>query len=325
MTKKFSLVPILVFCLFLSACSNRGLGQKQDSPIKGKFAFYSLREGDSVKYWATYILEKGKIRKLPDKVANAIWSPDGTKLATATTKITKENFIRIYNQDNSLLKETKILYHQPVTLDWFPDGKKIVYVAGEKFSSVLSEIFYIVIYDLEKDTHQEIKVFERNEGISWIYISPDSQRIVFSITPAYGHSGIQDNIYVLELGTNFLKKLIPKAFPLGWFPDSTHILVQTNTMPDGKRINYANGVMAKVNVQTGDFQILKQTRYLASDARLSRDGRYVYYSRQTPQKGRAIFALDLETDKEYQITKSIFVNSIIGYSRDMQPSWHQGD
>ena len=90
-------------------------------------------------------------------------------------------------------------------------------------------------------------------------------------------------------------------------------------------MGYPNGVLAKVNIETGEFQILRPMPVLSSDTRLSKDGKYIYYPRSGPHGGVGISVLPLDSDKEIPVTTPSYVNDIIKYSQDLQPCWYQGE
>lgn len=94
---------------------------------------------------------------------------------------------------------------------WSKDSKKIAYVNG-----YLENDINFVIYEVEKDTYQEIKVSKEpgmgcGGELSW---SPDSKKIVYSCGVPYDESGEGKSwLYILDLETKKSMKFIEGSSP----------------------------------------------------------------------------------------------------------------
>ena len=315
MNRKYLLI-LIILPFLISACSLSKAETKTSLP--GKFVFWSLREGSSARDWAVYTLVDGKIKKISTKIGYPVWSSDGQLIVAETDR---GRLIKIFDLNGNLVKDIAIK-HRPFSYAVF--GNKIFYVGVEESSGYVAQT-YISAIDINNNNELEIFKLAPHEEVFGIYISHDGKKIMYSTGTSVGDKTVEPYLYAASIDGQNIKRLLPQATPVGWYPDNVHVAVQTNVSPDSKRMNYLNGVLAKVNIETGEFQILRPMPVLSSDTRLSKDGKYIYYPRSGSHGGAGISVLPIDSDKEIQVTTPSYVNDIIKYSQDLQPNWYQGE
>lgn len=314
MNKKY-LFTLMILPFFISACS---LSKAETKPnLPGKFAFWSLREGSSARDWAVYTLIDGKIKKLSTKIGYPVWSSDGRRIIAEADG---GRLIKVFDLDNDSVKEIATK-HRPFSYAVFEN--KIFYVGVEESDGYTTQT-YISVIDINDNNEQEVFKLAPHEEVFGIHVAHDGKKIMYSTGTSVGDRTVDPYLYVATTDGQNIKRLLPQATPAGWFADDIHVAVLTNVSPDGKRMNYLNGVLAKLNIETGEFQIIRPLPVLSPYTRLSTDGKYIYYPRSGPHGGVGISALRIDSDKEIQVTTPSYVNSTIKYSQDLQPNWYQG-
>ncbi|MGH7889517.1 MAG: hypothetical protein ACRENF_03095 [Thermodesulfobacteriota bacterium] len=304
-----------VFLSLPSCASSKAESNNPDVP--GRFVFKRAAPGE-VGYPNVYIPKEGVTRKVDVKSTYPSWSPDGQSFASCYLD-TKA--IYIFDENRNPIKEIKCPFNAR-DVNWSLDGQKLFYVGAEAKVRKITDTYYLMAYDLKEDKHEKIKGFGLDEEIYRLYLSPDGKRLTFNISSAV-NSSVPDFTYLFNLETKEIKKLHSKAHPIGWFPDSRHIAIETNTAPDGTWMNKPHGFVAKLNVETMEFEIIHDNEFHYGQTRLSKDGKYLYYSRNLLKGGRAIFIRSLELNKEVQITKPVPMQG--GFSEDAYPDWYQGE
>jgi Tol biopolymer transport system component len=180
-------------------------------------------------------------------------------------------------------------------------------------------------YDFKTGIIETVWTAELNKEIHHLQISPDGKALAFHLFfPANVKGGFDGYLATLNIETKELKNLYPLASPVGWYRDGKNILIDTNKNKNGEWLNTPIGILAKINIETGQVQKLHQKEADYQGARLSKDGRFIVYSRAVRPGGKAIFIRSMETFKETQVTKPIQISARI-FSRDTNPDWYQGE
>ena len=308
--KKWTCLLTILFILFSVGCS-----KKEANPeVKGRFVF--ARDVNSAKRKRLCIARAGKVKDIYNKCGTPTWSPDGEKILAFS------NDLYIFDKQGNL--EQKILVkYAAIGSIWYPDGESIIYPGYIEKNDKLD--WYIVRRYLEdgredilyksEQTSYSIRIFE-------IDISPDGKRIIFT----YGEiQGDENYIYIMNIDGTGLKRLYQGGIECSWYPDSKHIYFETNTDRQGKMINNAWGRAYKMNVDTGDLEIVEETiKYAYRGTRVSRDGKYLVYSKPTKEGGSQIMICPIgerREDKEIAVTYSKLKQG--RYTQDTNPDWWQ--
>jgi Tol biopolymer transport system component len=305
----------------LTGCAKKDSKESSlESPIKGKLAVYSFREGNHVNDSALYLVNGSEIKKISDLAGDPVWSPDGSKILASDQN---GNSFAVYDENGTVLKKVTV-DSRPFIYDWFPSQDKIIYVGREKLNEKWDSICRLFVYDLVSDTQQEIYAFEENQYIYDLHISPDGNKVAFFVSEALGKKARQV-MGALDLNTLKVREYKPVASVLGWLPDGKYFIISTNIKEDGTKFNQGFGILGKINIETGNFEIIHNLKGFYLDAKVSKDGKYIYYVRGVDGGGAATFIQSIESQEEFVITTPILVQPPNGYSHDFSVSWYQGD
>jgi len=248
--------------------------EEAPTPIDGRFAFSSTREGAI----SLYVAEGLDIRLLT-RGDNASWSRDG-RIA-----FDRDGQILVINADGTGERALGP-GGQP---DWSPDGTKIAFVRGD-FAA--GNAYTVSVYVMSADgsgvtklvdtTRLPAAVYSYAQTPSW---SPDGRRIAFVHVPGDGESGA---LYIVDAdGTNFRllgSPFEPRTEP-SWSPDGLTIGVVGHNASKIDLVNVDGSGNTEV---VGDRHIVNgrktpdNTLFFCPD--WTRDGRLVY-SRST-QRGQ---------------------------------------
>jgi len=236
-----------------------------------------MRDGIGSKYLATYLVKGSTAIKITEDAGVVAWSPDGSQFVLTAPSDKRITFF----DSMGIVKHSFNTTFVPTSIDWYSDGKKIIYVDEEAKKTRLADIFHLMAYDILSKTQTEVLLLENDQTIFNVYLAPNNERAAMTIG-SVTNPNIKNRVSVFNLEDKSLKDLSPNARVIGWFPDGVNIAVTTNTKPDGVWIGSPHGVLAMVNVETGEFKIIKEQKYEAWDQKLSKDGKYTVYSNSVP-------------------------------------------
>ena len=307
-------LSILVFCI-------TGCGIIRHDNIYGKFAFGSTRDATPEKPTSyLYVLKNGKLKKISNQYDSPVWNKPGERLYCVSWE-----GIVVLNDEGEQIKFIKTPY-KPVSFDISDDEKTIVYSAEERVDRQ-TKFAYLYTYDTQTNEHKKIFSAEKNYFIHHVGLSPNKQTILCTIS---SWSAKFPSVFTIDINGN--KSLIwERAMYPSWFPDGENILLDTTVKKDGTTpiCKAFLGALIKVNPKTMEYKIIKEVTSPHSDVKLSRDGRYIYYSKPYG-KGSYIAVASLDNlKKEIQITKPIYrvtkQRVDLGYSQDFFTDWYQGN
>ncbi len=295
----------------ISACSNIN-----KYPIQGKFLFESSRSGNSIDL---YMSKNEKVMLIAKKAYYPKWSPDGRLIACVVEK----QFDKIKKKGVLLIDEkgqTKDFFEielSPSLVQWSPDGKKIYFVCQRADKPIYADGIYIL--DLVSRDYAKIWGPNYDAHIDALAVSPTGDKVLFEKEePKLG-------VYVLDLMTKDVKYLI-NGVNAAWFPDGKHIVYTTNIDEDGNTIdqNFL-GYFFRMNTETGEKEKVRKERHLMTlSLKVSKDGKYFYYTIQGAGGGQQIVVSPIDNEKiEIPVTQPIMTSS--GFSQDHSPDWYQGD
>ena|GEM_PF-3959019 len=304
----YILISSLMFSI--SACSN-----SNKYPIRGKFLFESSRSGNSIDL---YMSKNGKVALIAKKAYYPEWSPDGRLIACVVEKQRdkiKEKGILLIDDAGRTIDMLEI-DPAPSKLDWSPDGSKIYYARQRKDKPIYDDGFYV--FNLSRREHGKVHSFDSDVQITEMSISPLGDKIL------YKTSEPKIAIYMLDLKNSEIKYL-SNGVNSAWYPDGKHITFNTNIDEAGNQINDGYGNIYKMNVETGEKTIVRPVKHLMMlGLRVSKDGKYFYYTIQGAGGGQQIVVSPIDNEKvEIPVTQPIMTSS--GFSQDHSPDWYQGD
>ena len=206
------------------------------SPLQGKIAFYSKRDGNAEIYTMNSD-GSNQTRLTFNEVGDTwpTWSPNGQRIAFhGYWPGRKTPDIYVMDADGSNRRQ---LTHHPAfdgQPHWHPDGQRIAFSRGEAEKDISS------IYTIDLDGNN-LRLVTQAEFIAKLRWSPDGERIAFE-----GVLGGSREIFVIDAnGTNRwqVSKTVPRsAMRLGdWSPDGKKILYTVITKPlaDGVAYQYS--------------------------------------------------------------------------------------
>ena len=208
-------LPILVVCLWLAT-----------SPLQGKIAFYSMRDGNA----EIYVMNStgiGQTRLTDNEGSDAspVWSPNGQQIAFDRTTFNRkgDTNYEVYVMEADGGNQRNLTSHPAfdASPDWSPDGLQIA------FSSDRNRDLNIYVMDASGDNVRQITRTEFATAPKW---SPDGSQIAFEAMLGLG-DGRQ--VYVMNAdGTNRwqVSEPIPDAvmFVEGWSPNGTEIMYKAS-------------------------------------------------------------------------------------------------
>lgn len=198
----------------------------------------------------------------------------------------------------------------PSKINMLSDGG-FVYVAGSEFESA--------IFICNKDLTDMKKIFSTRDhdsaAINSVSISRDDSKIAFSIgADGVGQGYVEENIYVIDMDGNDLKKIFDKKFTIGnvigWLPDNEHFIF-INSM-----FNDSSGKLSVVSMDGTIEAIRNSGTYL----KVSLEGSRVLSNMYSPENDTAswygtssLIVSDLKGEKSESV---IAVNTRDGVSVD---------
>jgi len=309
-----STVIISLLCI-ISGCNPSGLDK-----VGGKFAFISTRDSTVENpQWYLYLLKQNKLHKISNRLSSPKWSRDGKTIICTSL----DGIVTIDEQGNQInCIETE---YKPISLDISSNGNIIVYSAKEKINDRESR-FYIYVYDKITQKHSKIYTSEINFFISNISLSPGNNKILFKESEIPGR---KPTINLINKNGNNFTCIWEYATNPSWFPDGRNILLATNNSEKGGFINDKFGAYLKVDIKSLKSQMIREPNSMESNIKLSRDGRYIYYSKNYIKKGEYIAISPInESDTEIAITKPTSIEyqgRFLEYSQDFNADWYQGE
>jgi len=313
----------MAFLVCLLVTTSTGCGYSANEKLGGKFAFVTTRYTSVEKpAWYQCILEKGKIRKLSDKYGGGIWSADGKRLTCMTTE-----GIAIIDDQGNELESIKTPY-KIVSMGADRQGRIIVYSADNPLDRTNRQ-YYVYVYDTIAKENRLLYTPDVNHAPHNFSLSKDCNKILFSESEIPGKNS---TVYLMDVKTGIKQTIWEGADSPAWFPDGENILLCTNKTKKGETITGFFGVLLKVNLSTLDYQILEQINEMKMYFRVSKDGKYLYYSKPLPKykKSRAIVVAPLDNlDKEIVVTTPVPIvtsqGTLLEYSQDFGADWYQGE
>jgi len=306
-----TIFTLLIFISFSSGCTSAS-HTKDVSPIEGKFVFDALRSLEEP--WGIFTWEEGKIKKF-NRAISPIWSKDGENIACV-----KDSTISIFDTKGNLLQsfpETK----GAVKIAWSPDNTQFAYTAEGPSSRKRDCIF---LYNSRTGEKEKLVDYNNEYTITEVSYSPKGDKILF------WRSDINDikncGVFIYDLETSSIVFIYPQGDNPAWFPDGKHILVLTNRNEDWSMINNKLGVFMKINIETGEKTVLRDSISFVKDIKVSKDGKCFYYSKPVSKGGYIIVVSPIDRpDIEISLTKPVLLSKSQGYSQDFDADWYQGD
>ena len=218
-------MTILVACLWLVT-----------SPLWGKIAFYSFRDGNTEIY--TMDSDGGNQTRLtfndvPD--AAPAWSPNGQQIVSDSDR---DGNAEVYVMDADGQNQRNLTRHPASDTfpDWSPDGSQIAF--GSRRDGNGRNIF---VMDTDGGNVRQVTRMDFASRPKW---SPDGKRILFEAVTDSGRE-----VYMVDAdGRNRWKVSFPNIeagmFVRGWSPDGKRILY---TEAIGSTINDATLIIATLN------------------------------------------------------------------------------
>jgi hypothetical protein len=127
------------------------------------------------------------------------WSPDGSRIAFVRAESRRvaeeqrrERIWHIWTVDmnnDKLHRVTRDIIGQPVTLSWFPNGKRLFYNSGDE----------LVVIDVKNGHTRAFEAPLRNSTIRTPAVSPDGHHIVFHL--------VNDGLWLVDVGSGRMRRL----------------------------------------------------------------------------------------------------------------------
>jgi len=309
------LLLLVIMLIVVSGCirvEDRA-GRKE---IKGKFVFYSSRDIERVGHWGIFTWDNARVKKVIDSGGSPQWSNDGERIACVQGDL----IIAVY------AKNGKFIQNYPLTkgansITWSPDNMKFVYTMRGALGKKVAMTDALYLYDTLTSKKTKLLDFEGKNSIGRISFSPEGDKVLFQKIDRNDMKN--DGIYFYNLEDGVIKLIIGPGSHPTWFPAGKHILVATNRKDDWSMINDKLGVFMKINIETGERIILGDKDMFLWSLELSKDGKYVYYTKEVRDKGKAIFVAPLNNlEEEIQVT---YPPTVISRrkAQDTYPDWYQ--
>lgn len=311
---------ILITILLFTWCSLSYSEGTAPKIFKGKLAFHSTRFVLDKRYKSggVCLLKDGKVTFIA-KAAEAAWSPDGSLLMA----VPDSTGIYILKEDGTIIEEiptsTKASYPQ-----WHPKENKIFYVGQEIEEAKDPSLAYLMprynkkIYMYDRDKKETTLLFydsNKKYNILGLYISPDGKHLAFMFT------GELEGTYVFDIDSKSIELVYKHGLIRGWFPDGNlcygaNIDENENLMTP---IGSTAGYLFKYNIGTKAKEKIGYDAF-SSFQKLSRDGKYIYYS-----NGAGIWVAPIEdVSKAELIVKTVVINPKNGNtSQEFESDWFQ--
>ncbi len=195
--------------------------------VNGKIAFISLRDAGVSNNWEIYVMNADgsnqiNITNNEKSDIQPTWSPDGTRIAFASTRDILNEDIYVMNADGS--NPTRLTTHpqNDKCPAWSPDGSKIAFTSGRDGNFQI----YVMNADGSSQTRLTHNSAAADSGPAW---SPDGARIAFVRYPTDSTAG---EIYVMNAdGSNEIRLTDTPGrrneAPV-WSPDGSKIAFDSN-------------------------------------------------------------------------------------------------
>jgi dipeptidyl aminopeptidase/acylaminoacyl peptidase len=267
-----------------------------------------------------------------DGESGGTWSPDGTIISFITDRSgedDEEN--QIYFLNNSGGEAIEFSAHESGILlhTWSPNSKKIYFTARDALSEEEEqkkedEDDAFIFERDEKNTHlwsidvqtkKEKKLTDGDFTVRGFEVSRDGTKILFSAAPSPNYDDVlYAEIWLLNLEDGSKKKITDNNIWEGRFslsPDNTQILFVADT--NERFEHYYQDTLLLVPATGGTPKLLlPDFKYEISQAFWSADGKTIYFTANMGVHAE-IFAVNLESKKEKQITKGKHVISGLDY------------
>ncbi|MEW5805522.1 MAG: hypothetical protein AB1721_02270 [Patescibacteria group bacterium] len=248
-----------------------------------------------VRRYAVFDLEQNLTFLLPDYVQEAVWSPDGKKLAVQHYSASKkEAYLSLLNSDGT--KEEKILNLNLSDLKLFwPGNNYLVFYQKPAPFYALETIF---AYDFSNKQLKTISLPIREKYRKGFYgfdllPSPDGKTIIISLTNESG-AGLETYLYSLETGqlTDFpVKTLVQKCA----FAQSNEAVycAYSNQVAGANNLPFSywqgkirpNDSFAKFNFKTGELKVYSEnTIFDAKDLAVAPEEDYLLFINRADSK-----------------------------------------
>ncbi len=261
---------------------------------------------------AIYLWQDGRIRKLADHYVGPVISFDGSKVAA----VASDRSIEVLDLQGQVI--SKIATEEPPSgLLWSSLGNQIYYL-------MKNDTKRIALFRVDVLTAKHEQVFSLPESDVMDYdVSQDGRRIIYSLATPRHHSY---GVFVTDDKGANKKEVAGLAINPMWFTDSRHIMAYSNTDVSGNQINKGLGVIFKLDVDTGQRQIIQDVPFMSLEAqiKLSRHNDHFYTSRACGNQGFNIVAWPVGRFQEIMnLTECTEIGGGVS-SRDSFPDWYQG-
>ena len=223
-------LSILVACFWLAT-----------SPLWGKIAFYSFRDGQTEIY--TMNSDGANQTRLTFNGAGDAapsWSPNGQQIVFDSNR--NGNW-EVYVMDADGSNQRRLTHHPGIDSypDWSPDGSQIAFDSGRGRGNATADIF---VMDTNGGNVRQVTHMGFASRPKW---SPNGKRILFEAVTDSGRE-----VYMVDAdGRNLWKVSFPNPragmFARGW-------------SPDGKRVLYTESIGHSINDSTFIIATLHPTR-----------------------------------------------------------------
>ncbi|MCP4482507.1 MAG: hypothetical protein GY817_07035 [bacterium] len=276
---------------------------------KGKFVFDSIRNKNGI-----YVYENGAMHFITNQASFPKWTPDGKNILA----VNFEGIVIINPITKKIERKFRVPDGQVMDCILMNDGQSILYFLKNRRGAFFD--FFLIKYSLE---NKSIKILQKfsfkhiNFNIGNLLLSSDDKFVSFSAG---------EYLYLLNLAQGELKYLWQSAYPIGWMPDNKKLVFFTTRDRSGNLIEYSLGRIIRIDVDDSSTEIIEYSSFINShNIKVTKDGKYFYYARRTPNNGFELVYTklgDRKNIREINVTHTEFVNNSKGYSKDMEPDWY---
>jgi TolB protein len=311
--------PLIVFCLVLIlpalACKTLMPGPNTvttplPSPESGQVATQAVSDHHPDLLFVTWVDGSAEIFSMQADGSNVVrmtttdftrnwnpaWSPDCSRIAFASDRADKSNFL-IYVMDYGSDQPAKLLldskkFTTGLQPTWSPDGQQIA------FSGSISNEPAIAIFVMKADGSQLERLTQHGSAQedtcpAW---SPDGKYIAYMNSP----DGATNNLMVMKPDGSDAKKLYStqyQSYPCpSWSPDSQRIVF----VVAGEK-NY-DGDIAIINLDRSGFVNLTRSEAQEWEPDWSPDGKRIAYMIRVPGRGFEIHSMNIDGTGDIALT-----------------------